>query len=63
MWLSKRLLAQREALRYMILPLDLERRISHGDYRVNELIRARFEKDVRKTCPNFVELEADVWLD
>jgi hypothetical protein len=65
-WLSKRLLAQREAIRYMMLPWfhcwqDASEEESYGWRRVK--IAMKIAEEVRKTCLNFVEMEENDWLD
>jgi hypothetical protein len=63
-WLSKRLLAQREAIRYMMLPYFVYSRIG----RAGEGWAAKRGRDMVMTrakllCPNLVEMEEDDWLD
>ncbi|KAH7069313.1 hypothetical protein FB567DRAFT_614843 [Paraphoma chrysanthemicola] len=60
-WLSKRLLAQREAIRWLMLPSESYRR--KEDRRSFSPDLEKKAKKVRKTCPNLVAMEADYALD
>jgi hypothetical protein len=61
MWLSKRLLGQREAIRWIMLPGYLRWRKVAGAWR-QECCREEIAERVRKTCPKLVEMERCDWL-
>ncbi|KAF2030068.1 hypothetical protein EK21DRAFT_100799 [Setomelanomma holmii] len=64
-WLSKRLLAQRQAIRWMMLPCYRCSRRSDTDYSYSASIDTTQEimDRARKICPSFIEMVRDDWLD
>jgi hypothetical protein len=63
-WLDKRLVAQREAIRWMILPCRVyTRRVFDGDDWTSKREREHITIRARLRCPNLVEMEEDDWLD
>ncbi|KAF1840402.1 uncharacterized protein K460DRAFT_410992 [Cucurbitaria berberidis CBS 394.84] len=58
-WLSKRLLAQREAIRYMMLPCM----VYDGEDLAFLDSKAEIQERVALMCPNFVEMKEDDCLD
>jgi hypothetical protein len=63
-WLSKRIKAQREAIRWMMLPCIA---YQHGSMERNNWVsrigRKEITKDAKKTCLNLVEMVEDNQLD
>ncbi|KAH5409330.1 hypothetical protein HBI46_172550 [Parastagonospora nodorum] len=63
-WLDKRLIAQREAIRWMLLPYRVyERQIFDGNDWTLKRERQNIAGRARTICPNLVEMEEDDWLD
>lgn len=63
-WLSKRLLAQREAIRYMMVPpMAKYRCVFDGENWKRKEIKVETEERVRILCPSFVEMEEGWLLD
>ncbi|KAH7076405.1 hypothetical protein BKA63DRAFT_602209 [Paraphoma chrysanthemicola] len=62
-WLSKRLLAQREAIRWIILPSNAYEDTYKGERWYTSPDLELTTNEVRKTCPNLEEMEEDDTLD
>ncbi|EAT88324.2 hypothetical protein SNOG_04564 [Parastagonospora nodorum SN15] len=63
-WLDKRLIAQREAIRWMLLRYRVyERQIFDGNDWTFKRERQNIAGRARTICPNLVEMEEDDWLD
>jgi len=64
LWLDKRLLAQREAIRWMMLPCFVyEHRVYDGNDWEWKYETEDVADRMRKICPNLIEMEEDDWLD